>query len=483
MKKLLFIAAAAAAIYACTPKYSEGEVSYKFWDGYDGVELPDFATLGEPTETGTAATFTLGSHSNRDIDHFAAEFTSTFTVPEEKEYGFLLSSDDDSRLIIDGETVIDFCDSGTSSIAKATLKKGKHEIKVEYFENYAGQNLTLQLYAEGELPRHYGAIAEEEVAVPEFVVPQVTEAFKRFEEWKGDDETVTFPIFTDIHSHTDTRFHHIGYVAGTSDIWDYDFMLCLGDFGINLGPAHISTDIATTIMTSVKEEMLKFPGVFLYTPGNHDWDAGEGTFNTDERFQEMFQKPGLEKANGNLHLTEGKVYHYYDIPEKNFRIILLNSCGTGTQNGTYYIFDDEQIEWFKNIVKETPKEMSILVACHYMPHPNGRWHNIPAPYTQQSNEKMMDTLADLKKEHNIIGLFCGDSHFNMHEVDRNVNYYITQCMGYCTTEQLMPGTRRADVNLTESLCCDVIAVKPAKGEVHTFRIGAGGADFDYEFTY
>ena len=81
------------------------------------------------------------------------------------------------------------------------------------------------------------------------------------------------------------------------------------------------------------------------------------------------------------------------------------------------------------------------------------------------------------------GFFCGDSHFNMHEVDRNVNYFVTQSMSCCSIENLMPGTRRADINLDESLCCDVIAVKPAKNEVHTFRIGAGGADFDYEFTY
>lgn len=149
----------------------------------------------------------------------------------------------------------------------------------------------------------------------------------------------------------------------------------------------------------------------------------------------------------------------------------------------YYVFDDEQVEWFKNLVKETPQEMSILVTCHYMPHPNGRWHNTPAPYNLRSNERMMDVLAELKRHHNIVGLFCGDSHFNMHEVDRNVNYFVTQSMGVCSKENLMPGTRRADVNLEESLCCDVVAVKPAKNQVHTFRIGAGGADYDYEFNY
>lgn len=483
MKKLLAIAAAIAAVCACTPKYSEGEVNYKIWENYDGDSLPDdFTALGEPTVTGTGNAFQLGDYVDPSKDHFVAEYTSTLTVPEEKEYSFLLYSDDNSRFIIDGEPVIELNSTGSSTIAKQTLGKGKHELKIQYQEYTNGQGLDLYLYTEGELPRDYGTTAPE-YQIPDFVVPQVTEAHDRYMEWKGDDETIIFPIFTDIHSHTDYRFRHIGYVGETSDIWNYDFMLCLGDVGVNLGPAHISKDITNTILTKVSDEMKKYPGLFLFVPGNHDWDGGEGTFTSEERFQELFQEPGLEKANGNLHLTEGKVYHYYDIPEKNFRIILLNSCGTGTQQGTYYIFDNEQVEWFKNIVNGTPKEMSILVACHYMPHPNGRWHNTPAPYTLQSNERMMDVLAELKKDHNLIGLFCGDSHFNMHEVDRDVNYFVTQCMSCCSLENLMPGTRRADIDVNESLCCDVIAVKPAKNEVHTFRIGAGGADFDYEFRY
>ena len=29
----------------------------------------------------------------------------------------------------------------------------------------------------------------------------------------------------------------------------------------------------------------------------------------------------------------------------------------------------------------------------------------------------------------------------------------------------------------------MVAIKPEKNEVHTFRIGAGGAGYDYEFKY
>ena len=474
---------AATTIFACAcaPEYNEGEVNYKIWEGYGNRNLPDFSTLGEPTVTGTENSFNLLDYTDTEKDHFLAEFTSTLTVPEEKEYTFLLRSDDRSRFIVDGDTLV--AENNCASVfARKVLGKGRHELTVQYQEWEGGQNLGLYFYKDGELLRDYGTQIPE-YRIPDFVVPQVTEAHDRYMEWKGDDETVIFPIFTDVHAHTDSRFHHIGYIAETSGIWDYDFMLCLGDVGVNVGPAHISKNLTNTILTKVSDEMKKFPGTFLYVPGNHDWDGGEGTFTSEERFQELFQKPGLEKSGDNLHLTPGKVYHYCDFPEKNFRVILLNSCGTGTQQGKYYVFDDEQVEWFKNLVNETPEEMSIFVACHYMPHPNGRWHNTPPPYNLQSNEMMMDVLAELKKSHNIIGLFCGDSHFNMHEVDRDVNYFITQGLGFCTESQLMPGTRRAPYDVDKTLCCDVIAVKPAKGEVHTFRIGAGGAEFDYEFTY
>ena len=36
---------------------------------------------------------------------------------------------------------------------------------------------------------------------------------------------------------------------------------------------------------------------------------------------------------------------------------------------------------------------------------------------------------------------------------------------------------------SESLCCDIVVIKPATGEVHTFRLGAGGAAMDYLFKY
>jgi hypothetical protein len=48
---------------------------------------------------------------------------------------------------------------------------------------------------------------------------------------------------------------------------------------------------------------------------------------------------------------------------------------------------------------------------------------------------------------------------------------------------MLPGQAHAVFDYRKSLCIDVIAVKPATREVHTFRVGAGGPDFDCTFTY
>lgn len=319
---------------------------------------------------------------------------------------------------------------------------------------------------------------------PPYVKEEIAKAAERFKEWKGDDMVVVFPILTDIHAHHRDSYRHIGYAAQGADAFGYDFMALLGDIGLNLGLSHESKKHVKDVIDATRAEMDKFDGVFLYTPGNHDWDAGEGDYHSDEFFQETFQKPALKHAGKNLHLTPGRVYCYYDVPKKHTRVILLNSCGTGTQGGTYYIFDDEQLQWLCDLLDNTPDDTDIIVFAHYMPHPIGRWHNTPAPYTKAANEKLMAILARYKAAgKQISGLYCGDSHVNTAVKEDGVNYYLTQSLGGVSPESMMDGTTHVWFDQILETCCDVVAVKPDKNEVRSFRIGAGGEDFDLAFDY
>ena len=75
--------------------------------------------------------------------------------------------------------------------------------------------------------------------------------------------------------------------------------------------------------------MAKYKGVFLYAPGNHDYDGGAERHLSSARLCELFQQPSLQYADGNLHLTGHNCWSYYDRPEKRLRIITLSRLYPG----------------------------------------------------------------------------------------------------------------------------------------------------------
>lgn len=324
---------------------------------------------------------------------------------------------------------------------------------------------------------------QDENAIPGFVDEQGAETAARFKAWRGTDNVVLFPIISDVHAHDRDTYRHIGYLAYLDRYFNYDFMVNLGDIGLNLGLSNTSVEHADSVISHTVQQMSKYYGIFLYAPGNHDWDAGAGNFNSEQYLSSIFQKPSQSKAGANLHLKSNRCYGYYDVQGKGTRVIFLNSQSTCTMNGYYYYFGDEQLDWLRRVLESTPADVDIVLLSHYQPHPQGRWGNTPSPETLDSNNKMMDLLAEYQPKRQIVGLFTGDSHVNLLEVDRGVHYYTTQSYGTVDPSVMMEGQRHADFDYHKSLCCDVVAVKPEKNEVKTFRIGAGGAEFDYEFTY
>lgn len=92
-----------------------------------------------------------GSMSNISIkeapveDHFGYEFHTWIKIPETGIYRFYTFSDDGSRLLIDGNLVVDNDGSRSSQRidGKIALEAGFHELKILYFEDYMGQMLEV----------------------------------------------------------------------------------------------------------------------------------------------------------------------------------------------------------------------------------------------------------------------------------------------------------------------------------------------------
>lgn len=87
-------------------------------------------------------------------DRFYVRWTGILRVPDTGERTFGLNSDDGSRLFIDGKLVIDhggIHDMKEAMKGKATLTKGDHEIRIDFFDNDRGAGCIASWEIEGSL--------------------------------------------------------------------------------------------------------------------------------------------------------------------------------------------------------------------------------------------------------------------------------------------------------------------------------------------
>ncbi|MCQ2143294.1 MAG: metallophosphoesterase [Bacteroidales bacterium] len=331
------------------------------------------------------------------------------------------------------------------------------------------------------------------------IIEAAGETYLRYLQWKGEDETIVFPIISDVHMiDFGEQNKHIRDIVWTDQVFGYDFMVFLGDMALNKAPLGKTHEEVEKVMLSTRAQMGMYPGVFLYAPGNHDWDNGDGTHLTSAFLSNFFQKPSERFADGNLHIVKGRTYGYYDMPEKGVRFVFLNSQGCETEGGHYYNFDDEQLLWLADLMNSTPKNLDLFLMAHYMPHRIGRWQS-STKWKRPDCERVVTFLEDYqnhrkgtdgniswnfkKAKATLIGLFCGDTHANAYIREDGVNFYITQGFQGAAYDEMLPEHKVARFWPFEQCCCDIVAIKPETHEVATFRFGAGGEEFDYHFGY
>ncbi|WP_425615074.1 PA14 domain-containing protein [Anatilimnocola sp. NA78] len=149
-------------------------LQYSYYEGtWD--KLPDFSTL-KPKETGDAEGFDLKVAKRKD--NFALRFDGTIKLDTDVDYLFLIGSDDGSRLIIDGKTIIE--NDGIHPFSQKRkplkLKAGLHNVVVEYFEQGGGEELQVLFEAKGKPPQDLATL----IVIPEPKEPKPKpEAFVR----------------------------------------------------------------------------------------------------------------------------------------------------------------------------------------------------------------------------------------------------------------------------------------------------------------
>ncbi len=115
-------------------KILEGEIS----------SLEDFASLKESTKSLAEK---ISIPGNVPPDFFGLAFEGVIDIPEDGIYTFYTSSDDGSRLYLDGNLLVD--NDGVHGMiyryGKAALAKGPHFIKILFFDNRYGEGLVVEM--------------------------------------------------------------------------------------------------------------------------------------------------------------------------------------------------------------------------------------------------------------------------------------------------------------------------------------------------
>jgi alpha-L-fucosidase len=112
--------------------YVEGD-----WD-----RLPDFSTIA-PRAEGVLPGLTLDLRKERE--HYGLLFSGYINAPAEGIYSFFLTSDDGSRMILNGKVLIE--NDGLHGMEQrrgvVALAKGLHPVRIEYFNKTGGEGLSV----------------------------------------------------------------------------------------------------------------------------------------------------------------------------------------------------------------------------------------------------------------------------------------------------------------------------------------------------
>lgn len=116
-------------------------VAYTYYEGK--VKHTDQIASLKKKKEGTMKNISIKDAAAKD--HFAYVFRTWVKIPERGVYRFYSYSDDGSKLLIDGQTIVD--NNGSHSAApkkgKVALEAGYHELTVLYFEDYMGESLEV----------------------------------------------------------------------------------------------------------------------------------------------------------------------------------------------------------------------------------------------------------------------------------------------------------------------------------------------------
>jgi hypothetical protein len=125
-------------------------LSYSYFDQdiSEWRKLPDFTTL---TATESGVTGQINIAKAKKDDHFAMEFKGYINVPTDGIYSYYSNSDDGTQLFLHDKLLVDndYTHPMSEKSGDIALKKGKHPIRLTFFQGSGGKGLEVNYRGPG----------------------------------------------------------------------------------------------------------------------------------------------------------------------------------------------------------------------------------------------------------------------------------------------------------------------------------------------
>lgn len=331
---------------------------------------------------------------------------------------------------------------------------------------------------------------ENETRIPKFVLSDAEETFNRITNWEGEigEDVFLLGLVTDVHSIGD-EYKFVGYLNVLHNKYHFDIMCNCGDIGLDVPETNNNPEKEFDLLWSTRNEMYD-ENPWIFCKGNHERVLLQTTgyiFNYSLNRNNPIRVFGDSFGN----------YGYVDNSGKRIRTYFLN---TSDMDYNGYFLSDKQLVWFVETIKELSEGWGVIITSHMCIDDIGRCNSYPNDADCKGMKAMREILEayanktsvtidgyDINTDFtniksNLICVLSGDSHFN-NQINRNgVNYIVRQGYGWVSESDMPDGATFYPYDIRWQCCYDVLAVKK-NGTAKIFRIGVGGEDVDYEFSW
>ena len=180
-------------------------------------------------------------------------------------------------------------------------------------------------------------------------------------------------------------------IKAVAETVSFDAAVHLGDVTDGLFPE----EVTDPVIRKVEKDLSESAGPVCFVPGNHDLALfpGRKTAFSGREFAERY-------------MDSKTPYKAVDFEKKHIRMILLSSYDP--EQSEPYGFSDEETEWLKKTLADTPEDRQVLVFSHVLPgKEKTRWGE-----TVRNSRQIMHILEefDYERSGGILGLFYGHDH-------------------------------------------------------------------------